>query len=578
MAMDRTIEMSEAAKRPGKRPASSTSRSVTPFDSILSLHRTAGNQALQRLMRSGVLQAKLKVGQPNDVYEQEADRVADQVMRMAQPDRIQRVCSECEEELHRLPISAPAEIRRQAIEEEEEEVRLQPGATASTATPEVSGDLGARIDGLRGGGQPMPESAAAFFEPRFGHDFSQVRLHTDARAAETARELGALAYTVGHDVVFGEEQYAPESSAGKRLLAHELTHVIQQTGARPTGERAQRCPIAERVADPVVQRVWRLDRVSPAESVETNYSRGNGSVLSFPIGVDTGDTGALVGRANTWQETGFVHQQVGGRAQLAHWLTKHYIFKSDGTDRDFLQLRADGQFAGNAKAEDLEYARAGAVVWGRIIKRTAANPTPPDEELMTIKDGGISAATVGDLGVIEAEIPIGKGSATITIPLKKVDEGDFAPFSGSRNVLHDVPGTYTEVDVLLGVRIEADAEIETAFTGLAPWISRNWNTARANGLFKLQWESRTAPGAPPPPAPKTTDPGIAGKDQLSYPADCNRNTLIRAANKDGCSTVEGGNHTTVKKNDAVITQIPNTVKENNTCRSIIKILNKECLS
>ncbi|MBA3946491.1 MAG: DUF4157 domain-containing protein [Herpetosiphonaceae bacterium] len=83
-------------------------------------------------------------------------------------------------------------------------------------------------DVLRSSGQPLDAATRSFMEPRFGHDFSQVRLHTDGRAAESARAVNALAYTVGRDVVFGAGQYAPVSMQGMRLLGHELTHVIQQ--------------------------------------------------------------------------------------------------------------------------------------------------------------------------------------------------------------------------------------------------------------------------------------------------------------------------------------------------------------
>jgi len=79
-------------------------------------------------------------------------------------------------------------------------------------------------------GKPLDATARAFFEPRFGHDFSRVRVHTDAHAAKSARDVHALAFTVGRDMVFGEGQYAPHSSAGQRLLAHELSHTIQQSG------------------------------------------------------------------------------------------------------------------------------------------------------------------------------------------------------------------------------------------------------------------------------------------------------------------------------------------------------------
>jgi len=81
---------------------------------------------------------------------------------------------------------------------------------------------------LRSPGQPLDAETRAFMEPRFGHDFSGVRVHTDAKAVESARTVDALAYTVGHDVVFGAGQYAPGTSAGRRLLAHELVHTIQQ--------------------------------------------------------------------------------------------------------------------------------------------------------------------------------------------------------------------------------------------------------------------------------------------------------------------------------------------------------------
>ncbi len=77
-------------------------------------------------------------------------------------------------------------------------------------------------------GQPLDVSTRDAMEPHFGHDFSQVRVHTDAQAAESAQAVNALAYTVGRDVVFGTEQYAPETMEGKELMAHELTHVVQQ--------------------------------------------------------------------------------------------------------------------------------------------------------------------------------------------------------------------------------------------------------------------------------------------------------------------------------------------------------------
>ena len=95
------------------------------------------------------------------------------------------------------------------------------------------GDIDADLSIMRSSGEPLSTPARAFFEPRFGHDFSKVRVHTDARAAESAKAINARAYTLGRDVVFGAGQYAPETREGKRLLAHELTHVVQQNTATP---------------------------------------------------------------------------------------------------------------------------------------------------------------------------------------------------------------------------------------------------------------------------------------------------------------------------------------------------------
>src|ERR1043166_4076607 len=87
---------------------------------------------------------------------------------------------------------------------------------------------------LRSPSQPLDPVTRAFIEPRFGHDFSNVRVHTDAKAAESANAVSARAYTVGSDIVFGSEQYRPETDEGRRLLAHELVHLLQQSARTET--------------------------------------------------------------------------------------------------------------------------------------------------------------------------------------------------------------------------------------------------------------------------------------------------------------------------------------------------------
>jgi polyhydroxyalkanoate synthesis regulator phasin len=193
---------------------------------LLALQRTHGNRYVQRVVSR--IQAKLVVGQPGDVYEQEADRVADEVMRMPEPEVKRQI--EDEEELLQPKLEASSEyfIPRQIEEADEEEV-LQTKNRENT-TSEVTNDLESRIQAIRGGGQPLAESERSFFEPRFGYDFSEVRVHTDLQAAESAQVMNARAFTIGRDIVFNKGEYAPETVRGGRLLAHELTHVIQQRG------------------------------------------------------------------------------------------------------------------------------------------------------------------------------------------------------------------------------------------------------------------------------------------------------------------------------------------------------------
>jgi hypothetical protein len=242
-------------------PFRSIKQTRTKLNPILQLHQTIGNQAVGKM-----IQAKLTINQPTDKFEQEADRVADTVMRMPmereeeqlqrQPmkeeEELQRQQLE-EEEVQRQAVEEMEELQRQPMEEEEEEVQMQSikedeeeaqmksaGGGEHLVTPRVQ----SRIDGLKGGGQPLPKSTRAFFEPRFGSDFSSVRVHADTQAGDMARSVNARAFTVGRNVVFGAGQYSPETTEGKKLLAHELTHTIQQrSGSSELNRTIQLTPV-----------------------------------------------------------------------------------------------------------------------------------------------------------------------------------------------------------------------------------------------------------------------------------------------------------------------------------------------
>lgn len=170
---------------------------------------------------AGVIQTKLAVNQPGGKCEQEADSAAKRVMRMPEP-RLQRKCAcggtpgsdgEC------------AECKRKRVQRN--------AAQPSTASAQPSEAPPIVNEVLRSPGRPLDAAIRTDMEPRFGHDFSRVRVHTDSRAAQSARSVNAAAYTVGSDIVFSMGHYAPGTSNGKNLMAHELSHVVQNARSAP---------------------------------------------------------------------------------------------------------------------------------------------------------------------------------------------------------------------------------------------------------------------------------------------------------------------------------------------------------
>jgi hypothetical protein len=255
---------------------------------VMDLQRHLGNQATQNVLGiqrkpaglpslPGVIQTKMNVNEPGDQYEQEADAVAHEVMTM--PDPVQREAENDEEMmLKRADIQREAEaseleeeemamakhvsdIQREAEapELEEEEMAMakhvsdiQREAEASeleeeemamakhisdiqrdgAGVPPVTDDMENQINSAKGGGQPIPEDTRNFLEPRFGQDFSNVRIHTGAEADNLNNSLQAKAFTTGSDIFFRDGDYNPNSGEGRELLAHELTHVVQQGGSQ----------------------------------------------------------------------------------------------------------------------------------------------------------------------------------------------------------------------------------------------------------------------------------------------------------------------------------------------------------
>ena len=260
---------------------------------IVRLQQSVGNRGIHRLLQTRAIQPKLTVGPVDDEYEREADSVADEIVRMPDPSvepiaqrvspQLQRLCPECEEEEEKEAQRTPIQIRRMcpACEKEEaqrtpdpvqrmcpeceEEAHRQPDESelqralipleddneeadeedengggggviqtkrAGRDPPDASAELATYVQSSRHGGQPLPQAARASFESRFGQNFGGVRVHTGTRASEAAAEINALAFTTGSDIYFGGGRFNPGTPEGDRLLAHELTHTIQQTGGR----------------------------------------------------------------------------------------------------------------------------------------------------------------------------------------------------------------------------------------------------------------------------------------------------------------------------------------------------------
>ena len=243
------------------------------------------------------LQTKLTINKPGDEYEQEADRVAEHVMRMpihansrpmpARAERgVQRKCAcggSCDECKKEDSSTDHTKVQRKTSGASDAGLGTVPSAVHQV---------------LQSPGQPLGGEIRSFLEPRFGHDFSRVRVHTEAAAAQSARAVGALAYTVGSHISFAEGSFAPSTDSGRRLLAHELTHTIQQGEASPAMAPQRTAPVRRSVlqrepnkyAKLTIEQLRKLVSNGDKEAVEALYQRyeamSNGQLARYARGKD----------------------------------------------------------------------------------------------------------------------------------------------------------------------------------------------------------------------------------------------------------------------------------------------------
>jgi len=188
------------------------------------LDKKPKHQSSKTFFGPSTIQPKLTIGQPNDKYEQEADAMADTVMQMPlgeftgvvsgggnpQNPQIQTKCAACEQE--------------EMLQTKSLMMKQAGGEGVATQS------LASKLNSSKGGGSPLPFDTNNYMSEAFGNNFSHVKIHTDSNAIQMNQGLNAKAFTHGSDIYFNKGEYAPNSSDGKRLLAHELTHVVQQRG------------------------------------------------------------------------------------------------------------------------------------------------------------------------------------------------------------------------------------------------------------------------------------------------------------------------------------------------------------
>jgi len=250
------LETAVVAPAPSFLQTTADPRTLTPAHAR-TLQRTLGNQTLGRL----AIQRKMTLGPVGDAYEQEADAVAKQVVnrlhtspaqsvtaqttqRQAEEDELQMKPlvqrQEEEEEVQMKPLPAISTLQRQEEEEElqmkpllqrQEEEELQAKGDPMLAGGDLSGDVETAVSQAKSGGEPLNVNVRQPMENAFNADFSSVKIHTDSQADSLNRSLSARAFTTGQDIFFRSGEYNPGSTAGQELLAHELTHTVQQGAA-----------------------------------------------------------------------------------------------------------------------------------------------------------------------------------------------------------------------------------------------------------------------------------------------------------------------------------------------------------
>ncbi len=374
--------------------------------SLATLVNKAAKQAAQPASKGPA--NGLRIGEPDDALEREADRFAEEITTRGK--------SAVGWSLSQINVTPP--LQRQCdcgkpdCEECAKKKELQRKATGGAAPVQHAPPVVHQV--LRGQGRPMSKELRGFFEPRFRFDFSRVRIHYGAQAAESARAVGAQAYTVGENVVFGEGRWSPDTPEGRRLIAHELAHVVQQSGTlqRAPGDPQQH-PKSQCISP---------DGIDDGDGIEIDpavQNKGSGQMVDFAIlgKPKTGDTFAAL---SARMFAAFVEDRYGSlstdkkdaiRAKLDFFLLHHYsgvktldpgcafamFLASNVTDQLYqisgIEIRTQRQ--AREKKEKQEKKEAGQHAEQREAK--AGLPPPPEKNASTFENAKEHKANTASL-------------------------------------------------------------------------------------------------------------------------------------------------------------------------------------
>ncbi|MCM8920177.1 MAG: DUF4157 domain-containing protein, partial [Candidatus Thiodiazotropha sp.] len=483
---------------------------------------------------------KYRISQPGDNLELEADRVADEVLRIPEPvgadgtagtPRSPHKCAACKaggapcpvcsqsvgpatgsrsnEPLLRQPVEEEEELQRQPIEEDEEElqrqaieedeVQLAPKPDP-VSKPWADGSLTA-VQSVRSGGVSLPDAVRNYFEPRFGADLGDVRVHTGEAAVRATAAVSAKAFTLGNSIAFAPGQFDPAGSGGRRLLAHELAHVVQQAGPA-SGKANSELMMAREPIAPFIQRQEEASDRSgnnanvAAEQIYDALDGWNDEAAAVePLRGNSEAENQGIGRVFQEKYQTDLRQYLNSQL-LGDWLVKAHAILKDGNEHGMQTAVGLALIPMGTRDEELNRVIYHLPLSGRKEMERRYNETfGIDSGYYWIGHGSLEADFIYDLSGWQLE----KYSALMDRDLTPADNlyFDSVGIVGTKddNVIKQIQGAWDKGPAEIA-KLENDWCLYISDTGgwtsgfkpIKPWTQMNLRDAMASELSGASWE------------------------------------------------------------------------------------------